>query len=336
MKKLGILAASIAAAVGVNSAANAECGEVLIGQPNWLTAELVAAVDALVLEQGYGCSVSIAPTATTNTIAFVQGADGPALIGEVWTNGLDVAALESAQSNGELELLQSPFSPVGEFWFVSEAFARDYPELDTVAEVIQRPDLFPSLTEEGKGAFFGCPVGVGWACEGNNLSLFHHFGMDELGWVHENPASVEGQAALIVDSKVSDSNWIGYYWTPTAVSAQNGLVPLDWGVDFAGTEFWDTCVAEGKWNAPGCERTPTAWVESVVNSVISPETKDLDAFGYISSRQIPSSVLAQLEGKMADEQMSGADAAVIFIRDFQDIWTPWVDADAAEALLSSL
>ena len=135
MKKLGILAASIAAAVGVNSAANAECGEVLIGQPNWLTAELVAAVDALVLEQGYGCSVSIAPTATTNTIAFVQGADGPALIGEVWTNGLDVAALESAQSNGDLELLQSPFSPVGEYWFVSEAFA------SSSAPIAVRPQL---------------------------------------------------------------------------------------------------------------------------------------------------------------------------------------------------
>merc|ERR1711918_39029 len=108
------------------------------------------------------------------------------------------------------------------------------------------------------------------------------------------------------------------------------------GVDFAGSEFWDSCVNEGKWDAPGCERTPTAWVPSVVNSVISPETRELDAFGYISSRQIPSSVLAEVEGMMADQQMSGSDAAVVFMRDFQDVWTPWVDADAAEAILSSL
>ena len=93
---------------------------------------------------------------------------------------------------------------------------------------------------------------------------------------------------------------------------------------------------QGKWDAPGCERTPTAWVPSVVNSVISPETRELDAFGYISSRQIPSSVLAEVEGMMADQQMSGSDAAVVFMRDFQDVWTPWVDADAAEAILSSL
>ena len=46
MKKLALIAASIAtAAFGFSATANAECGEVTVGEANWSTAQILAQIE---------------------------------------------------------------------------------------------------------------------------------------------------------------------------------------------------------------------------------------------------------------------------------------------------
>ena len=239
MKKLAIVAAASAvASLSLGTAAHAQCGEVTVGEANWSTAQILAQIDAFILTNGYGCDVTVTPVSTTTTLAVAQGSASPLVVSEFWANGVDPIVLQEAQDNGEISLTGVPFPEAGEFWYVSPAFAEAYPELDTVEKVLARPDLFPSPTVDGAGAFYGCPIGIGWGCEHSNTNMFKAFDMEAMGWNLENPGSFEGMNSIIVDANLSGGNWFGYYWTPTAVAIENGLVPLAFEADFVGTSAW--------------------------------------------------------------------------------------------------
>lgn len=307
MKKLALIAASLTTAVfGFTAAAQAECGEVTVGEANWSTAQILGQIDAFILTHGYGCSVTVTPTSTTQTLALAQGSDGPLV--------------------------------VSEFWYVSPAFAEAYPEIDSVPALLDRPDLFPSPTVDGAGAFYGCPIGIGWGCEHNNTALFHMWGMADKGWNLENPGSFEGMNSIITDAYVSNANWVGYYWTPTAIAIENELVPLDWGVDFS-QAGWTDCVMgyRDAGELPGgCEDTPQSWTPSDIATATTPALRDTGAYDYVLARELPMAVLGALDSYMGANQASAADTAKVFLSDFQDLWTSWVDADVADAVLAAL
>ena len=340
MKKLALIAASIAtAAFGFSATANAECGEVTVGEANWSTAQILAQIDGFVLEHGYGCSVTFTPTSTTQTLALAQGSAGPLVVSEFWNLGVDQDVLAAAVADGEIELTGKPFPEAGEFWYVSPAFAEAYPEIDTVAELIDRPDLFPSPTVDGAGGFYGCPIGIGWGCEHNNTALFKLWGMEDKGWNLENPGSFEGMNSIITDAYVSNGNWVGYYWTPTAIAIENELVALDWGVEFD-QSVWDGCVMahrEADALPASCEvPTPAAWTPSDIATATTPALRDTGAYDYVLSRELPMAVLGALDAYMGANQASAADTAKVFLSEYQDMWTSWVDADVADAVLAAL
>ena len=340
MKKLALIAASLTtAAFGFSATANAECGEVTVGEANWSTAQILAQIDGFVLEHGYGCTVTFTPTSTTQTIALAQGTENALVVSEFWNLGVDQDVLNASIADGEIELTGKPFPEAGEFWYVSPAFAEDYPELDTVAEVLARPDLFPSPTVDGAGAFYGCPIGIGWGCEHSNAALFDLCTMSDKGWNLENPGSFEGMNSIIVDANVSNGYWVGYYWTPTAVAISNELVALDWGVETVTPAFWNDCITayrdEGRL-PDTCEVKPTSWTPSDIATATNPALRDTGAYDFILARELPMGVLGAMDGWMGANQASAADTAKHFLREHQDLWTSWVDADVADAVLAAL
>ena len=155
----------------------------------------------------------------------------------------------------------------------------------------------------------------------------------------ENPGSFEGMNSIIVDANVSNGYWVGYYWTPTAVAIENELVSLDWGVETVTAEFWNDCVTkyrdEGRL-PDGCEVQPTSWTPSDIATATNPALRDTGAYDFILARELPMAVLGAMDGWMAANQASAADTAKHFLREHQDLWTSWVDADVADAVLAAL
>ena len=63
-----ILSAIIALGLtSFSGVANAKCGKLVIAEQNWASAELMANVDKMILELGYGCDVELVPGATMPT-----------------------------------------------------------------------------------------------------------------------------------------------------------------------------------------------------------------------------------------------------------------------------
>ena len=51
------MAATVAVGLSWATIGNAACGKVTIAEMNWASAELMANVDKIILEKGYGCEV---------------------------------------------------------------------------------------------------------------------------------------------------------------------------------------------------------------------------------------------------------------------------------------
>ena len=76
MKKLKTILFSALLAFGMTSFANA-CGKLVIAEQNWASAELMANVDKIILEEGYGCEVELVPGATMPTFTSMNDKGTP-------------------------------------------------------------------------------------------------------------------------------------------------------------------------------------------------------------------------------------------------------------------
>lgn len=94
---LGVLALSLAA----TQAAAAECGRVSIANMNWQSAEVLAEVDKIILEKGYGCEVELVPGDTMPTMSSMTEKGQPDVAPELWPLAVYVP-LTAAINEGKL------------------------------------------------------------------------------------------------------------------------------------------------------------------------------------------------------------------------------------------
>ena len=335
MKKLLISAAFVAgAALGMSGQANADCGEFQMSDMNWPSATLMANVDKIILEEGYGCKIELIPGATTATFATMNEKGEPHVAAELWTNAVSVE-LEKAMSESRLHsATKGPITELGEGWWVTPAFQAAHPELDTVVKILERPDLFPDADDPSKGAFVGCPAG--WGCQLANANLFRAFDMEAKGWTLVDPGSAAGLDGSIAKAGDRGENWFGYYWSPTAMVGKYGLIPIDFGVPFAGADNWDGCIVKAEQDC--ADPQASAWTVSEVHTIITNSLKNKGgiAVDYLEARTYPGPIMNAMLVYMGEEQAGGEDAAIEFLSRHGDLWTTWVSADAAAKIKAGL
>ena len=94
------MAATVAVGLSWATIGNAACGKVSIAEMNWASASLMANVDKLILEKGYGCEVELVPGATMPTFTSMQEKGEPDIAPELWANAAKVE-LEAAVAEGK-------------------------------------------------------------------------------------------------------------------------------------------------------------------------------------------------------------------------------------------
>ncbi len=336
MKKSTFNKASLGLALLLGSnVAMAECGDIQIAEWNWASGELMANVDKLILEEGYGCNVEMVPGATTTTFASMNEKGQPDIAGELWINAVR-EPLNAAFDAGSLVSANSgPITELGEGWWIPPATQEKHPELKTVLDVLERPDLFPDTEDPSKGAFVGCPAG--WGCQLANANLFRAFDMEAKGWKLVDPGSAAGLDGSMTKAVERGENWFGYYWSPTAMIGKHKMVKLPFGVPFAGAENWDGCVVKAEQDC--ADPKPSAWTQSEVHTVVTDDFKKNggpEVMEYLSKRVFPGPVMNNMLVYMGDEQAGGEDAAIEFLLQHGDLWKSWVSADVAEKVQASL
>ena len=90
-------------------AQDAECGDVQIAEMNWASAGVLAQLDKIILEEGYGCDVELVTGDTLPTFASMTERSEPDVAPEVWVNSMREQLDEQVEA-GTLVLAASSLS----------------------------------------------------------------------------------------------------------------------------------------------------------------------------------------------------------------------------------
>ena len=338
MKYIKKLIFSALFALGITSfsvTANAACGKIVMADMNWASANLMANVDKVILEAGYGCEIELIAGATMPTFTSMNEKGAPDVAAEQWANAV-ANPLAKAVEEGRLHIAnKAPITGLGEGWWVTPGTLKRHPELKTALDILDHPELFPYAEDPSKGAFVGCPAG--WGCQLANANLYRAFEMEKKGWVLVDPGSAAGLDGSIAKAADSGNPWLGYYWNPTSIVGKYSLIPVDFGVPFAGRDNWDNCITLAEQDCANPK--PTAWTKSEVNSIVTAnfaKTGGKEALSYGEKRTYPGEVMNGMLVYMADNQAKGSDAAIEFLKQHEKVWKKWVSSSAAKKIKAGL
>ncbi|NBT41254.1 MAG: ABC transporter substrate-binding protein [Alphaproteobacteria bacterium] len=333
MKKTMGLAAIIVTTL-FGGAAMAECGSVKIAAMNWASASFLAEVDAFVLSQGYGCDVEVVPGDTMPTFTSMSEKGTPEVAPEMWTNAYQIA-LDAAIGEGKLSVGNpGPITGLGEGWWILPHTKAAHPELKTVLDIIDHPELFPNPENPSRGALVGCPAG--WGCQLATQNLYRAFDMEAKGWDLIDPGSAAGLDGSIAKASARKENWFGYYWNPTSTVGRYDMQSVPFGVEWGGSDNWDNCIVKPMDEC--ADPKPSSWTQSSVNTILTSGFADAQpqAAQYFAARVFPGVALNSMLVWMDDNQAIPADAAIEFLKNHEDIWGQWVSEEAAAKIKASL
>lgn len=307
-----------------------DCGEISIASMSWASAKVIAEIDKLILTNGYGCDAQLASGDTIPSFAGMREMGQPDLVPELWINTIS-DQLDAAVASGQIIVGAEILADGGEEgWWIPRYIADAHPEIITVSDALERPDLFPVSDEEVLGAVHGCPPG--WGCQISMTNLFRAYDAQAKGFTLVNAGSAAELDASIARAHANSLGWLGYYWAPTAMLGRYEMVRLQSGEH--DQLHWDTCTVVVDCEEPAIN----AWPASRVFTVFTEGFKQRApvAVDYVSKRQWSNTILNSLLLWMADNQATGDEAALYFLQNYEDIWSSWVPENVLSRVKAAL
>ncbi|WP_299283074.1 glycine betaine ABC transporter substrate-binding protein [uncultured Tateyamaria sp.] len=319
MKKR-VFASALVLSSGLASMAAADCGEVSITEMDWASAAVVTNVSKFLLEQGYGCSVSIVPTTTVPAMASVAETGEPDILTELWTSYTEV--YEELRGEGKLVELSKVLSDGGvEAWWIPDYLAEAHPELTTLEGIKANPQLVG-------GRFHDCPSG--WGCDVTNNNNFKAAGLADAGVERFQHGSGETLATAIAAAYEAKEPWFGYYWAPTSVLGKYPMVQVSMPEYDADTH---TCNGLEDCATPGLSAYPVSNVVTAATQAFV--DREPEAAALMGNVTFTNAQMGEVLAWQEANQASNEEAAVYFLTTYKDTWGDWLN-DAARENLAAL
>ncbi|MAQ35851.1 MULTISPECIES: ABC transporter substrate-binding protein [Thioclava] len=312
-------------------AADGECGSVTEAEMNWASAGVAAWVDKIILENGYGCDVTLVTGDTMPTFTSMNEKGEPDIAPELWVNAVKVA-LDKAVSEDRLVIAAEILKDGGEEgWWIPKYVADEHPEIKTVDDALAHPDLFPDPEEPSIGGVYNCPSG--WNCQISTANRFKAHKAEEKGFKLVDTGSAAGLDGSIANAYESKKGWLGYYWAPTAILGKYPMVKLDAGVE-GDKEAWDNCNSQ----ADCVDPKPNAYPTSDVYTVVTKEFAENNAVAmdYLGKREWSNKTVGEFLAWQADNQGTNEDTAYYFLENYPDVWKAWLSDDVIKKVEDAL
>ena len=329
-RKLGALLFLIFTYSG-NSLAAGDCGRVTIADMNWSSAELIANIDAFVLQHGYGCDVDIVPGDTMPTGTSMIEKGEPDIAPELWSNSFTEALAKGVEEK-RLRIAGKSLSDGGEegFWVPKYLVEKD-PSLATIEGVMKSAKMFKHPEDPDRAMFMGCPAG--WGCQISSGHLFTALKLEAAGFDYVDPGSGAGLAGAIAKAYERQEPWFGYYWAPTSVLGKYEMVKVDFGSGVK-LDHWTTCITQNECADPQVSMYPPSPVHTVTTEAFA--GKAPQAYEYLTKRSFKNAQMNKLLAWMEDNQADGDVAMEYFLKNHESTWTPWVSDDVAAKVKQAL
>lgn len=317
-----VLAASFASVAALGAtAANADCGEVSITEMDWASAQVVTAVAAFLMEQGYGCEVQKVPSSTVPALTSLAETGEPDILTEVWANS--TPSYEPLLTEGKLVELGDVLSDGGvEAWWIPAYLAESNPELTTWEGIMANPELVG-------GRFHDCPSG--WACDIINNNNLKALGIEGTGLERFQHGSGETLQTSIAAAFADKEPWFGYYWAPTAVLGKYPMVAVQVGEYNADAH---ACNGDVDCTTPAFSAYPASKVVTAVSNTFADEEPEI--VELMSKLSFTNAQMGEVLAWRLDNNASNEEAAVYFLSNYKDVWADWLNDDARGKLAALL
>lgn len=322
MKNAHLKGIALAAMTAGSAQAYADCGEVTVGSMGWASGEALAAITSFVLEQGYGCEVTLVPTDTVPAVTSLVENGQPDIIPEIWING--APAYAGLEAEGKVVSASKTFSNGGEEgWWIPTYLAEKHPELTTIEGILANPELVDNR-------FHNCPVG--WGCRIINDNLKAVYGIEEAGIEYFDHGSGANLSASIASAFEDGDAWFGYYWGPTAVLGKYEMTKVDLGpVDEAQHRI--NADAESDPATHGKSDFPASPVFNAVTADLVDREPEVAAF--MGNMELSNALVSKMLAWKDENNASAEETAAWFMVSYKDQLLDMVN-DEARAKLASL
>ena len=323
MKKLPlILAAGAFAAPMAAQAQSGDCGEVSITEMNWASAQVVTSVASFIMEQGYGCDVSVVSSDTIPAVTSVAENGEPDIVTELWLNSTGDTYTE-LKNDGKVVEAAPVLDPGGvEGWWIPTYLAEEHPELTTIEGILENPEL-------AGGRFYNCPEG--WGCRVVSDNLAAALDLEGNGVEVFNSGSGQVLATSMADAVLEEEPWFGYYWGPTVPLGKYDMTKVDLGEVkpdvHSNNQNADT-------DNPGVSDFPAAPIVTATTSTF--QESNPEVFELLQNMTFKTSDMSSVLAWKDENNASADEAAVYYLTNFQDEWTGWLSDEARSNLTAML
>ncbi|NMT62429.1 ABC transporter substrate-binding protein [Marinobacter orientalis] len=316
MRKLTPVA--LLCAMSVPALAQAECDEVSITEMGWASNAVVTGVAKFIMEQGYGCDVTVVPSDTVPAVTSVAENGEPDIVTELWLNSAGEAYLE-LEEQGKIERVAEVLDPGGvEGWWIPTYLAEEHPELTTIEGVMENPELVGNQ-------FNNCPSG--WGCRVVNDNLIEALDLESAGIEVFNHGSGETLASSMASAVQSEEPWFGYYWGPTVPLGKYDMTRVDLG-EYK-PEVHTRNQSQDTEN-PGVSDFPAATVLTSITTDF--QDRQPEVAEMLSHMTFKTETMSQLLAWMDSNNASAEEAAVYYLSNNSDEWSSWLNDSARKRL----
>jgi len=321
---LGAIVLLLLAACGED---DGEIDKIVFADAGWDSIRVHNHIAQTIIEEGFGYDTDVIAGSTAATVQGLREGDINAYM-EIWTDNIKELYEESIES-GDIVKLATNFNDNDQGLYVPTYVIEGDPErgiepmapdLRTVEDLKKYPDVFVDPEDPSRGRVINGPSG--WAVQEHISQKFETYGLDETlnDFI---PGSDSAAVADLVRAYEAGEAWVGYYWSPTWVTAKYDLTLLEeppfdreqWDED-RGTEF------------------PPNDVVIAVNKHLPDQAPDV--IDFLSNYETSNDLTEEALNYMEDTDASAEEAALWWMKEFEDVWTAWLDDDVATKVLDAI
>lgn len=331
MKKLLLLLSTavlvLLSACGGDSESSSDLEKIVLADAGWDSIRIHNSIAQKILEEGYGYETEV--IAGTTPATFQGFRDGEINVYmEAWTDNIKKIYNEAIDA-GEIEKVSVNFDDNVQGIYVptyviegdeEKGIEPMAPDLKTVEDLKKYPELFADPADPEKGRLINAPSG--WAVAESITAKMDTYGLNDT-FVNFMPGSGAAIVASMTDAINEGEAWVGYYWSPTAVTAKYDLTLLE------EPEFDQEVYEETK----GTEFPPNDVVVAVHKDMPEQAPEVVD---FLSNYETSSDLTEEALKYLDENEASAEEAAMWWMNEHEDLWTSWVPEDVASKVKESM
>jgi glycine betaine/proline transport system substrate-binding protein len=296
---------------------------------SWDSVQVHNRIAAYIIEKGYGKKTDFIFAESLPGFMGMERGDVDFSM-EGWVDNL-LEYWEKATASGKLVSLGTNFPDAPQGWYVPTYMIKGdekrgikpvTPDLKSVADLPKYWELFKDPENPKKGRLLNGPAG--WKVTSINEMKIRGYGLDKQ-YDAFSAGSETALSAAIKRAYDRGEPVLAYYWEPTWVM---GLLDM--------TKLEEPPYDEKLWNDENLYACaiPSVRVLVVANTKFVEANPDIAAFlrNYSTTLEQNNKVL----GFMFETKSDTQQAAVWFLKNFEDVWKAWVPSDVAEKVAAAL